>query len=109
VFCSTAILGGYAIARLTGRLVIREAFNDRGYFTGAFIQGGIRSNFIIIGYPVLLNLFGDAAIVNIALITLIFIPLTNILSIIALMPPSAYSPSATNSAATQSSRGISSS
>ena len=90
VFCAVTFVAGYIITRLACRFVIKDAFNERGYVTGAFIQGSVRSNYIIIGYPVLLNLFGDAIIVNMALVTLVFIPLINILAIIALTPPNQH-------------------
>ncbi len=60
--------------------------SSRGYAAGAFMQGSFRSNYMIIGYPVLLNLFGDDIVVNMAVVTLIVIPFFNIFSIIALTP-----------------------
>lgn len=86
VFCGFAIIFGYFIAKLFGRFFIKASFNERGYVTGAFIQGAFRSNYVIIGYPILLNLFGDAIVVNMALVTIIAILMFNVLSIIALTP-----------------------
>lgn len=51
---------------------------------GAFIQGGFRSNYVIIGYPILLNIFGDTIILHMTLTTVFMIPIFNILSVIIL-------------------------
>ncbi len=51
---------------------------------GAFIQGTCRSNFAIIGYPVLLSIFGDEVVFSMALFTICLIGITNGLSVIAL-------------------------
>jgi hypothetical protein len=90
IFCSVGIIVAYLISRFAGKIVIKEAINSRGYVTGAFMQGVFRSNYIIIGYPVLLNLFGDEIVVNMALVTLIVIPFSNIFSIVALTRPNTH-------------------
>jgi predicted permease len=87
IFCAVTIFIGYIIAKLVGHAVIKKPFNERGYITGTFIQGAFRSNYLIVGYPVLLNLFGDAIVLNMALVTIIFILLVNTLAVIALTPP----------------------
>jgi predicted permease len=51
---------------------------------GAFIQGTCRSNFAIIGYPVLLSIFGDEVVFPMSLFTICLIGITNGLSVIAL-------------------------
>ncbi len=87
IFCAIAILLAYFIAKLAARTFIKESVNQRGYVVGSFIQGAFRTNYLIIGYPVLLNLFGDEVVINMALITLVVIPMFNTLAIIALSPP----------------------
>lgn len=53
-------------------------------YKGAMNQGSWRSNYLIVGYPILYNLFGDSMILNYALLTLIVIPLFNVLATITL-------------------------
>ena len=87
VFCFIGIIVGYFIAKGLARFVVKDPMSKNGYVTGTFILGCSRSNYVIIGYPVLLNLFGDAVVVNMALVTLMVIPIFNVLAIIALTPP----------------------
>lgn len=51
---------------------------------GAMLQGSIRSNYMIVGYPILFSLFGDKIIVNYALIGAVVIPLYTLVSVVAL-------------------------
>ncbi len=51
---------------------------------GTFIQGSFRSNYMIMGYAILYNLFGDQIIERMALLFIVIIPLYNILAISAL-------------------------
>lgn len=87
IFCAVGIFVAFLISKITAKFFIKETVNERGYVSGAFMQGAFRCNYMIIGYPVLLNLFGDDIVVNMALVTLAVIPSFNIISIIALTPP----------------------
>lgn len=51
---------------------------------GAFIQGTCRSNFAVVGYPILLSVFGDEVILPMALFTIFLIGITNGVSVIVL-------------------------
>lgn len=48
---------------------------------GAFIQGAFRSNFVIIGYPILLSLSGDSVVFPMTLLAVFLVPLNNILAV----------------------------
>lgn len=48
---------------------------------GTFVQGSFRSNYVILGYAVLHNLFGDQIVGRMALLFVVIIPLYNILAI----------------------------
>lgn len=48
---------------------------------GTFVHGAFRSNYIILGYAVLYNLFGDQIIGRMAVLLIVIIPLYNILAI----------------------------
>ncbi len=48
---------------------------------GTFVQGAFRSNYIILGYAVLYNLFGDQIVGRMALLFVVIIPLYNVLAI----------------------------
>jgi predicted permease len=90
LFCGIGMFTAYLISTALAKVFIKDHFNDRGFVDGAFIQGAFRSNYMIVGYPVLLNLFGDDIVVNMALVTIVVIPLFNITSIIALTPPNQH-------------------
>ena len=51
---------------------------------GAFVQGAFRSNFVIIGYPILISLFGDEVLLPMTLMTVFLIPIVNVFSVIIL-------------------------
>lgn len=51
---------------------------------GAFVQGSYRSNYVIIGYVIIENLFGDIAMLNMSLLAVFVIPLYNILAVVIL-------------------------
>jgi malonate transporter len=54
---------------------------------GAFIQGAFRSNFSIVGFAIVWNLFGEDGLARAAIILAFLMPLYNILSIIVLTLP----------------------
>lgn len=51
---------------------------------GPFVQGIVRTNFVIIGYSLIMNLFGDIALAKAALLTAFLVPMYNIMAVIAL-------------------------
>lgn len=87
IFSGLGIILAYLISKVVAKFYIKKPVNERGYASGAFMQGSFRCNYIIIGYPVLLNLFGDDIVANMALVTLVAIPAFNIISIFALTSP----------------------
>jgi len=66
----------FFIGRLIGVYLIGEP-ERRGTFT----QGAFRSNYIILGYAILYNMFGDLIVPRMSLLVIVIIPLYNILSI----------------------------
>ena len=48
---------------------------------GTFVQGSFRSNYVILGYSILYNMFGDQIIARMAILVIIIIPLYNLLAI----------------------------
>ena len=51
---------------------------------GAFVQGAFRSNYVIIGYPLILNMFGETGIAKAAVLTAFMMPIFNVLAVIIL-------------------------
>ena len=51
---------------------------------GAFIQGVFRSNYVIIGYPILISLCGEEVIFEMTLLAICIIPIFNTLAVITL-------------------------
>lgn len=49
---------------------------------GAFVQGAYRGNYIIIGFAILENLFGNEAAMGMSLVTAFIVPLFNVLAVI---------------------------
>ena len=67
--------------------IIASILSKNGRDQGSFIQGSVRSNFAIVGFAIIYNLFGNSGL-SVAAIMLAFImPLYNILAIIALTVP----------------------
>jgi predicted permease len=85
-----ALLLAAGLASLAGHYILRLGYNHRGFVKGAFIQGAFRTNYAIISYPILLGMFGDAVVLKLALVTVISIPIFNIISIIALTPEKSH-------------------
>jgi hypothetical protein len=67
------------IAHLVSVFLIKEKRTR-----GAFVQGAFRSNFVIIGYPILMSLFGEEVILPMTLVTVFLIPIVNVISVIVL-------------------------
>lgn len=64
--------------------IVSKYLNIDNKAKGAFIQGTCRSNFAVIGYPILLSIFGDDVVLPLALFTIILIGITNGVSVIVL-------------------------
>lgn len=62
------------------RGLAKKAIADEGS-RGTFVQGAFRSNYIILGYAVLYNLFGDQIVGRMALLMIVIIPMYNVLAI----------------------------
>jgi len=77
------VLGGtlavFSLTWLLGRLVIPHRQS-----LGAFIQGTYRSNFAIIGLPIISSMFGTAGAAKGAIVLSIGMPLVNVLAVIIL-------------------------
>lgn len=85
-----ALLLSAGIGSIIARQVLKLDHNQRGFVRGAFIQGAFRTNYAIISYPILLGMFGDDVVLKLALVTVISIPIFNIVSIIALTPQKSH-------------------
>ena len=64
--------------------IIAKFFIENRVSRGAFIQGVFRSNFVIIGYPLIQNIFGDSGLSKGVLLTAFMMPIFNILAVIIL-------------------------
>ncbi|MBN2105454.1 AEC family transporter [bacterium] len=56
----------------------------RGDDLGAFVQGSYRGNFAIVGFAIILNLFGESGLTRAAVILAFIMPLYNVLAVIVL-------------------------
>lgn len=67
--------------------LISLALSKNGRDRGSFIQGSFRSNFAIVGFALIANLFGQSALGKAAILLAFVMPLYNVLAIIALTVP----------------------
>ena len=79
VFSVIMILISFVIAILIADNTLEQR-NQRG----VLIQASIRSNFSVIGIPLVATLFGEESVVTVALLSMATIPLFNVLSVCAL-------------------------
>ncbi len=77
ILACSIVLASYFIAFL-----IAEKNNWDNKTKGAFVQGAYRGNYIIIGFAILENLFGNEVSVGMSLITAFIVPLFNALAVI---------------------------
>ncbi|HAE43274.1 MAG TPA: hypothetical protein DCG34_10230 [Clostridiales bacterium] len=77
LFACAIVLISYLLAFL-----IAEKNNWDNRTKGAFVQGAYRGNYIIIGFAILENLFGNEVSVGMSLITAFIVPLFNTLAVI---------------------------
>lgn len=66
----------FFVARFIAKVVMKERWQR-----GTFVQGSFRSNYIILGYSILYNMFGDQIVARMAILVIVIIPLYNILAI----------------------------
>lgn len=71
----------YLSAYFIGLLIANKS-NWDNKTKGAFIQGVYRSNYIVIGYPILLSFFGDSVVLRMSLLAVFTIPISNILAVL---------------------------
>ncbi|MFC1754064.1 AEC family transporter [Thermoproteota archaeon] len=81
-FCYAGTISAFLILWISSKYFI-----DNCHDRGAFIQGSFRSNYALVGIPLIINLFGDAGLVNSAIVLSAIIPINNILSVTALTIP----------------------
>ena len=79
VYGSLVMLLSFLVAAIVSRYL---DIDDKT--RGAFIQGTCRSNFAVVGYPILLSIFGDEVVLPMALFTIFLIGITNGVSVIVL-------------------------
>jgi malonate transporter and related proteins len=79
LFCYIGIISFFILLWIGASLFIKDKKNR-----GIFIQGSFRSNYAIIGLPLVLNIFGDQGLANAAILLAAILPLHNILAILAL-------------------------
>lgn len=60
------------------------AFEKEAYNRGAMIQAIFRSNIVLMGLPVAINLFGKDNVTEVAVVLLFIVPLYNIMSVVIL-------------------------
>ncbi|MEN8904883.1 MAG: AEC family transporter [Clostridiales bacterium] len=65
-------------------MIIAKLFIRDNKSKGVFIQGGFRSNFVIIGLPLIYNLFSEEGVSKAIILITFIMPLYNILAIIVL-------------------------
>lgn len=80
IFACSIVLASYFIA-----FFIAEKNNWNNKTKGTFVQGAYRGNYIIIGFAILENLFGNEVTVGMSLITAFIVPLFNTLAVINFM------------------------
>ena len=60
---------------------------NNGRDQAAFIHGSFRSNFVIMGFALIVNMFGESALGKAAILTAFVMPIYNLLAVIALTVP----------------------
>ncbi|MBO5556596.1 MAG: AEC family transporter [Oscillospiraceae bacterium] len=79
LYTVAAVLSAFGLSCLAARWAVRER-NQKG----VFIQGVFRSNFVIIGIPIVSSLMGDVDMGPVAVLLAVVVPLFNVLSVIIL-------------------------
>ena len=79
LFTVLAVLGAFLLSCLVARWAVKER-NQKG----VFIQGVFRSNFVIIGIPIVSSLMGDVDLGPVAVLLAVVVPMFNVLSVVIL-------------------------
>lgn len=79
LFFCVILVSMYVISELISKFTITDLKTR-----GAFVQGSFRCNYVIIGYPILIGLFGDNITFHMALLAIFLVPINNIASTITL-------------------------
>jgi len=79
IYTGLVLILVYLIIELSAKIFIKDIKTR-----GTYVQGSIRSNYIFIGYPVLLSLFGDEVVFPMILLTLVSLPIFNVTAILTL-------------------------
>ena len=66
---------------------IASIWIKKGRDIGPFVQGAYRSNYAIVGFAVILNIFGDTALAKASVLLAFVMPLYNFLAVIVLTVP----------------------
>jgi len=61
--------------------------SKKGRDQGPFIQGSVRSNFVVVGFAIIFNMFGNNGLSKAAIMMAFIMPLYNLLAIVALTVP----------------------
>ena len=64
--------------------IVASIFIDDRKKQGVFVQGAFRSNFAIIGFAIIFNMFGEVGLGKAAIILAFIMPLYNVLSVVVL-------------------------
>jgi len=78
-----AAIGGVCIFWLLHMLIVPRLEKDNKK-RGAMVQGAFRSNTVLFGIPIAQTIAGDAAVAAAAILTVIIVPLYNILAVVTL-------------------------
>ena len=79
LFTVLAVIGAFLLSCLVARWAVKER-NQKG----VFIQGVFRSNFVIIGIPIVSSLMGDVDLGPVAVLLAVVVPMFNVLSVVIL-------------------------
>ena len=75
------VLGIYALAQLIVPRLVKDPRKS-----GVVVQGVFRTNFAILGVPLMQSIFGQAGMATVTLGLPVVIPLNNVLAVLALLP-----------------------
>ena len=75
------VLGVYLLARLIVPRLVKDPRKS-----GVVVQGVFRTNFAILGVPMMQSIFGQAGMATVTLGLPVVIPLNNVLAVLALLP-----------------------
>lgn len=79
IFCAVAIFAEFFAAFFAVRFLTKDPKRK-----GVMLQGMFRSNYVIFGIPVAISLFGDSGSSAAAILTMVVIPIYNVMAVVAL-------------------------